>query len=107
MKRTIATFAALATLNGGAAHSETPTTTEPPRTVPERSPQWSPIGLGCSIIMLGLGAAANFFCARAPRPPVWHPDRWPQDDRPPRNVQGCQTVSTVGFGGLGVLCSFL
>jgi hypothetical protein len=106
MRRTIATLAALAAIHGGAAYSETSTITDPPRTVPERDPQWSPIGLGCGVIMLGLGFGLNYLCERAARPPVWHPDRWPPGEVP-SNVRDCQNVAKYGFGGLGIACAFL
>ncbi|AUX43287.1 uncharacterized protein SOCE26_047310 [Sorangium cellulosum] len=55
--------------------------------------RWSPIGLGCSIFILGAGMVANSaICPRA---------------RTQEDATRCANYSSVGFGTLGVLCSFI
>jgi hypothetical protein len=61
------------------------------RTAEARHP-WSPLGLGCSILLLGTGIFFNRVGCNDPR--AGNPD-------------ACRNVVDFGFGGLGVLCAFL
>jgi hypothetical protein len=75
---------------------ETPASPGGGEPISEAQQQWSPVGLACTVLMTAAGLAFN-----------WPGSKQGCNDPHASNPGACAKVTSFGFGGLGVLCTFI